>query len=550
MSFDFTTSPSLVSAQGVVFTMARTGTSRTFTDPDSMIRKCLANEAVFDGWRRVENLFTTTATLSTQNVTVVAQDYTVSFTGTGTITFSGTGANGNSPLVGQGAATRVAKTITCAAGTLTCTVSGSVTLAQIEHVHDQSNKAPADYVSKGTLSTPFHGCGVDGVNYFNTTNGNSIASEVVTEAAGTAITVRGLSIYESATNRVIQSDNFAVTWTAIGTPTITAAAASCGIVPLALVGDDDALVLEGYKQTVGLALSNQPRGISFFFKKGTSTSTAVRLYDSTAAAVRLLAVLTWSGATPSIAMTTGTLNKIETLGNGVFRAHMRSTTIVFGNTNELEVYPATNAALDATATGDIYLGGFQAEDHVGSVREGVTPYVPTTTAAVARPADNCGIGGAPAWLNTIEGCFVVQFACQVAFPAGAPAYSQYIVHCYGTTTDRMLINRQSGDPAIYMRTGNVEQISESSDVLTGSPLADDTVARVSYGYKTNDAAGSMNGNALQTDDACTLPPAGDLNGIYLGSLVGETSIDGYIQKFDYYSYKPANATIQTLATYP
>lgn len=76
------------------------------------------------------NLLTATATLSTQNVTTEAKAYTLSFKGTGTVTLSGTSTDG--PLVGTGANDRVELTFTPSAGTLTLTVSGSVTEAQLE----------------------------------------------------------------------------------------------------------------------------------------------------------------------------------------------------------------------------------------------------------------------------------------------------------------------------------------------------------------------------------------------------------------------------------
>jgi hypothetical protein len=72
-----------------------------------------------------KNLLLATATLSTQNVTTVSAPYTLQFTGSGTVTLSGTSTAG--PLVGGGTLT-----FTPTAGTLTLTVSGSVTLAQLE----------------------------------------------------------------------------------------------------------------------------------------------------------------------------------------------------------------------------------------------------------------------------------------------------------------------------------------------------------------------------------------------------------------------------------
>lgn len=78
------------------------------------------------------NLLLNSATLSTQNVTVTAVAHTLSFTGTGTVTLSGVSTAG--PLVGTGAgeANRVSLTFTPTAGTLTLTVSGTVTDAQLE----------------------------------------------------------------------------------------------------------------------------------------------------------------------------------------------------------------------------------------------------------------------------------------------------------------------------------------------------------------------------------------------------------------------------------
>lgn len=68
------------------------------------------------------NLLLATATLSTQSVTSLATNYTLSFTGTGTVTLSGTAT---------GVLSAGSNTFTATAGTLTLTVSGSVTLADL-----------------------------------------------------------------------------------------------------------------------------------------------------------------------------------------------------------------------------------------------------------------------------------------------------------------------------------------------------------------------------------------------------------------------------------
>jgi hypothetical protein len=75
-------------------------------------------------------LLNTTVPLVTQNVATSATPYTLTFLGTGTITLSGTSTAG--PLVGTGANNRVSLAFTPTAGTLTLTVTGTASNAQLE----------------------------------------------------------------------------------------------------------------------------------------------------------------------------------------------------------------------------------------------------------------------------------------------------------------------------------------------------------------------------------------------------------------------------------
>lgn len=86
-------------------------------------------------------LLHTTDALVTQSVTTTAQEYTLHFSGTGTVTLSGASTAG--PLVGtgSGAENRVSLTFTPSAGSLTLTVSGTVTNAQLE-----AGSTPSSYI--------------------------------------------------------------------------------------------------------------------------------------------------------------------------------------------------------------------------------------------------------------------------------------------------------------------------------------------------------------------------------------------------------------------
>jgi hypothetical protein len=138
LSLDFLTTPGTLDPR-ITFTRASTatyfnsaGTMQTVSgntprwdyDPVThALRGLLIEEAR-------TNALLNSATLGNQGVAVTAQTYTLSFYGTGTITMSGAFAG---TLVGSGAFPgRATTTFTPAAGTLTCTVTGSVLNAQLE----------------------------------------------------------------------------------------------------------------------------------------------------------------------------------------------------------------------------------------------------------------------------------------------------------------------------------------------------------------------------------------------------------------------------------
>ena len=80
--------------------------------------------------------------------------------------------------------------------------------AQLEDVTGQANQNPSEYISTNVLSAPYHGAGVDGVKYFPYRNGNTVASNVVTEAQGPAIpdaTLKGYLAEGARTNLLLQS---------------------------------------------------------------------------------------------------------------------------------------------------------------------------------------------------------------------------------------------------------------------------------------------------------------------------------------------------------
>ena len=136
------------------FTVDRNSTA-TYVDEDGLIKTALVNVPRFDYSSgeaallvepRSANLYLNSATLATQNITTTANSYTVSFYGTGTITFSGSYSGS---LVGTGTGVRVSKTFTATEGTLTSTISGTVTDGQCEKLMHTTSYIPTN----GTTET-------------------------------------------------------------------------------------------------------------------------------------------------------------------------------------------------------------------------------------------------------------------------------------------------------------------------------------------------------------------------------------------------------------
>lgn len=349
---------------------------------------------------------------------------------------------------------------------------------------------------------------------------------------GSAFVVAGFSPWEARTNICLQSEDFGTTWAAAGTPTRSAGSDSCGDVVLDLVGDDSALAIEGYTQTVTFT-GNAVKSISFFFKKGTATSSIVELVDTTAVADRLLAAITWSGATPTVTVTTGTLQGVETLGNSVFRAKLQTTSVTAANTNSLRFYPAADAALDITATGDITWGGVQAENALFC-----GPYIKTTTASVTKAADvatlaTSGIGG----FSATAGSALLH----ATTAPGSGAVQVPFELDDGTANERILWFRNSANQSLtyYVRDGGADQV-----VITTSATANNSAQKAAIAWAANDFAYSRNGGAASTDTSGTLPTVTTLR---IGSSSSGEYWNGPIRELRAYNIRKTNAQLVAMS---
>ena len=179
-------------------------------------------------------------------------------------------------------------------------------------------------------------------------------------------------------NLVLYSESIATApWATTGAPDITPAAHTASGVSLDLLADDDGAGYETAYQAIAFPANGQ-QAISLHMKKGTDAHAGgsfVELYDATADADRLMATVQWDGnGVPSVTMATGTYLGADARTDGVYRLFFRSLSLVAANTIRLYLYATASAA----ATGNVYVGGVQAEP-------GPTPSTYTKTTATAIP---------------------------------------------------------------------------------------------------------------------------------------------------------------------
>ena len=224
-----------------------------------------------------------------------------------------------------------------------------------------------------------HGAGVDGVKYFSTTNGNSVASNVVTEASGSPIsasTLLGYLAEGARTNLCLQSNAFTTTW------------APTNLTPVQNVTSPDGSA-NGWTFTEsvdGVATSHQciqsitvanttAHTFSLLLKKGVRTQVYLTMVCATTVAAGLFDVN--AGTVGSIIGSA----TITSYPNGWYRCTITGTSD--STTASVRMF-SKSGGVDYTGNGSIAFYGYGAQLEAASF---ASTYIPTTTASVVRNAD-------------------------------------------------------------------------------------------------------------------------------------------------------------------
>lgn len=216
--------------------------------------------------------------------------------------------------------------LSMAAGDLSSGATGTVYISnfQLEEIIGDSNTAPSEYVSRDDMPRGmyWHGAAVDGVQYFNTAKGNTLAGTgVVTEATGAALTTAvGVACCPSAFQFVTNTDTLAgSTQTNCTIPSSLIAAPSGVVEGLRVLESTDAGAVAHYVQHTlsgGDTYDDKYICSSIYVKAGTITWGRFVLSDLDAGTSKSVYFNLSTGA---VGTSTSGVMEVETLANGWFR---------------------------------------------------------------------------------------------------------------------------------------------------------------------------------------------------------------------------------------
>lgn len=155
----------------------------------------------------------------------------------------------------------------------------------------------------------------------------------------------------------------------------------------------------------------------------------------------------------------------------------------------------TYTALNLQVNGPATVYAWQGQLESGSVS---TSDIPTTTAAVTRSADICGmlLSSIPGF-NGAEGSLYVEFETLTASNGG----NQFVCRLSdGTYNNQIAVNMQGGGVELATASGGTyDGLAQAGAIPAG------TVVKFAAAWKANDLAATVNGGSVVADSSATIP---------------------------------------------
>lgn len=408
-----------------------------------------------------------------------------------------------------------------------------------EDVVGQTNTNPSEYVSVSVLSAPYHGANVDGVKYFATQNGNTVAVNVVTEATGAAISTAVLLGYmgEGARpNLCFQSSDFATTWT-VAQATISANAVGSpdGTTTADKLQEDNTTNVHSVIQTVAGTVNSGATVFSVYVKAVERTKIYIEVLSSPTTATGISAKYDLSAVTTNSATNAGTATgaaaTITALAGAMAGWYRCTLTGIQGNaetSQRVGIYlcDAANATNYLGITGNgVDLWGAQLEQAAFA-----STYVPTTTAAVTRNVDLLSDPTAGNINGPAGACYV-----EYQVPTINPSANQYVAAA-------------NGGVGIFSGTTGMASVYDSTTITaTANTITAGAVSKAASAWSGSTERVCLNGGAVASGvfdgDLSVSTP------MFMGSNPGGTqNLFGTLRNVKIWQQALTDAQLKTLTT--
>ncbi len=340
------------------------------------------------------------------------------------------------------------------------------------------------------------------------------------------LAAQGLLIEEARTNLVLQSQDFATTWTATASPTITTdtTAAPDGTTTADTIASTSS---SSYVAQTITFTGDGTKAYSFFIKAGTSGNTRIFIRDATAGVSRGQVDIVWTGGVPSPTVTNGSLQSLQSCPNGWYRVSVIADSVVAANSNQFRIQPD-----NVSGTGDIIIWGFQAENGAFS-----TSYIPTTTTALTRSADVASVNTLSPWFNATEGTLFTEYSRYTNASAGRIA-----TFSNGTNQNQIRINASVSTnirPDWQVLTGG----SVEANVIGAVEVAVNAVGKTAGRYATNNFQQATNGTLGTPDTIGTVP---SVTTLHLGGNEVAGNLNGWLRRLTFYPRTLVNGDLQAI----
>lgn len=275
------------------------------------------------------------------------------------------------------------------------------------------------------------------------------------------------------------------------------------------------------------------------YLKAAERAFAIVLLASTAFDTNALSVNLLTGQS-SVTQGSFTDYSVTDVGAGWYRVSISKTASSTAN-GQFDIRPAVGLTWDDRS----YLGnGFSgilvygAQVEVGPCS---SSYIPTTTTAVQRQADNLYSQGSgiSKWFNPSEGTLQADF---VSYNTATGANYGVMGISSGMFSNGISLFTGNGSVGIF-----TVQNTTSQAYIQRTGITRLQKTKLSGSYKVDSFSSSLNGQATSTDTSGSLPTG--LNILHIGRLATVVpQLDGWIQKVVYYPKKLSDQQVQVITT--